>query len=237
MRVQVIVPWRGGCPHRESALAWVLDRYEALGLEVTLAPAPAGPWIKAHAVTPAIEASDAELVVVADADVWSDGILAALLALNERPWAVPHQLVLRLTEAATAAVTAGADPLVQPLEEKPYRGVAGGGILVARRDVLLDVPLDPRFVGWGGEDHALGYALTALHGNPWRGTAPLIHLWHPPQDRLTRRVGSRAGDRLKRRYQAARGNPRRMRTLVEEARGQAEDRREQRRGRAAAEVA
>ena len=94
----------------------------------------------------------------------------------------------------------------------------GGGILVARREVLLDVPVDGRFLSWGQEDQAHGIALHCLHGRAWRGDADLIHLWHPPQPRMTRRVGSQAGYELCWRYQAARRDPVSMRELVAEAR-------------------
>jgi hypothetical protein len=65
------------------------------------------------------------------------------------------------------------------------------------------VPLDARFTGWGQEDMAWGWALTRVLGAPWHGLAPLLHLWHPPQERSTRVVGSSAGMRLWERYRRA----------------------------------
>lgn len=168
---------------------------------------------------PAVAGCDADaIVVVADADVWSDGLQAAIQAVEDgAPWAMPHGLVHRLTEDGTAAVFAGADWRSQPTCQKPYPGIPGGGVVVARRETLLDVPLDPRFVGWGQEDESWAMALTTLAGAPWRGNADLVHWWHPPQERLCRRRGSVDGWKLRRRYIRARHDTAAMRQLLEEA--------------------
>ena len=222
MSVEVIVPWRGGCPHRDRALAWVLGRWLDLGFDATVAEAGDGPWCKAAAVNPAVERSSADVVVVADADAWCTAVGAALDAVEGgAPWAIPHRLVWRLDEAASDEVISGALDLgrlwMAHTEEVPYTGVAAGGLLVAGRDVLLDVPLDARFVGWGGEDHAWGYALSTLYGQPWRGRAPLWHLWHPTPERVSRIVGNEQSEALRRHYWLALGHRESMRAIVEEA--------------------
>lgn len=219
--VEVVVPWRPGCRHRERAWAWVNGRYAVYHPDwpVTVARAPAGNWIKANAVVPAVEASSAEVVIVADADVWVDDLARAVESVERgSAWAVPHWQVRRLTEKATDDLIGGADLLGLETCEPPYHPTFGGGIVVARRDVLLDCPLDPRFVGWGQEDAAWGVALHALAGPAWAGRGLLTHLWHPPQPRATRKVGSVEGRQLFRRYVAARKNPAHMRALIEEAR-------------------
>jgi hypothetical protein len=209
--VAVIVPWRGGCQYRERAWEHLKGHYEwpvieALGSE---------PWCKAAAVMPAIEATRAQIVVVVDADVWCDGLHAAIVAVQDgAAWAHPHEFLHRLTHAATRNVLSGRPD--DATEEPPYRGKIGGGIVVARRETLLEVPLDSRFVGWGQEDESWGWALTTLVGEPWCGTADLIHFWHPPQQRLDRKLGSMDGWRLKRRYAKARRDPVVKRRLIEE---------------------
>lgn len=215
MSIEVVIPYAGSCPHRAQALEWVRGRWP---WPVTIAPGPE-PWCKADAVMPAVERSRADVVVVADADVWCDEIERAVRIVQAgTSWAIPHWTVHRLTEQATREVLAGAEWTDQPLEERAYRGVPGGGIVVARRDVLLDVPLDARFVGWGQEDETWALALTALHGPAWRGHAPLIHFWHPPQQRMNRRRGNQDGWQLRRRYVAARHDPAAMRALIQEGR-------------------
>lgn len=222
MTVEVVVPFRGGCPHRDAAWAWARQRWHSLGWTVTEAPAPPGPWIKAAAVTPAVEVSTADVVVIADADVWCDGTPAAVDVVHAgAPWAAPHTTVRRLTEASTQQLLAGADlqhfHRLEDLTEKPYHGQAGGGIVVVRRDVYLDCPLDPRFVGWGQEDESYELAMSVLHGQPWRGDATLWHLFHPPQKRRSRGVGSDASLRIFKHYKVAARSPQRMRALVDEA--------------------
>lgn len=170
----------------------------------------------------AAETTDAEILILADADVWCDGINAALTATEAgAAWAVPHLKVHRLTPDATAAALAGADPLNQPTECQPYEGMLGGGLVVVRRDVLLEVPFDRRFVGWGREDCAWREAMLTMVGKPWRGKARLIHLWHPPQpDFGAMRTSSRnpTSEALYVRYHAARGHRDQMAALLSEAR-------------------
>lgn len=216
MHVECVVPFTGDCPYRRAAWDWVRERLPY--------PARTGscevPWIKARAVMPAIEASDAEIVIVHDADVFCPSLPDAVRAVQEgAPWAVPHRGVHRLTEMASEVYMARGELEGLTMDEKVSLGMIGGGIVVGRREVLLDVPLDPRFVGWGQEDHAWGLALATLHGQPWRPTSysPLVHLWHPPQERMTRRSGSPASKDLVNRYAQALDRPDRMRALLKEA--------------------
>jgi hypothetical protein len=159
--------------------------------------------------------------VVADADAWcatTPDIVEAVRA--GAPWGVPHRGIRRLTAEATARVFAGAEfeqlgP--EALEEPASRAHRGGGLIVLRRDVWDTVPLDPRFVGWGHEDDAWGMALWTLAGPAVDGRGRLWHLWHPPQERLTRRLGSGASRVLFERYAAALHKRPAMAELVEEA--------------------
>lgn len=167
---------------------------------------------------PAVAACSETVLVIADADVWSDGIPEAVGEIEERKhqWAKPHRSVYRLTEKSTEQFIAGADHRDLELERSRYFGVAGGGIVVARRETLLDVPMDPRFVGWGQEDAAWALALSTLAGEPSAGKRDLIHLYHPAQPRLSARMGSTESWRLFRRYKSARRSPQAMRSLLEE---------------------
>lgn len=223
MKAAVVVPFRGGCTYRERAWDWVRSCYAEHhpDWELIDAPAPEGPWCKGAAVNQAVRECDAEIVIQADADVWCDGLERAVYALvcGKASWAVPHRLVHRLGESATTAVLQGAEWRGQSdLAQRPYEGLWGGGIVVARREALLDCPIDPRFQTWGQEDESWALALHCLYGKGWRGTADLVHLFHPPQERLSRRRGSRESWALRQRYHAARRSPDAMRALLEEAR-------------------
>jgi len=194
-----VIPWRGGNPHRERALAWLLEK---LGT-ATVAQGPRDrPWSKGAALLPAVEASEAEIVVVHDADVWSHGTPAAVAAVEAgEPWAMPHGTVYRLSEPASVEY------------------MAGGGFVAIPRETYLSVPMDPRFEDWGGEDLSWANALWFLTGPGWRGTADLIHLWHPPEpgSRENRTTGPNRA--LARRYREARADPNLMRALVNEIGG------------------
>jgi hypothetical protein len=224
--IEAILPFRPDGDYRARALAYVLDRYEREHPDWTVTVAEFPPdstgnsWCKAVAAMPAVERSTADVIVLADADVVCDrtGDAVDAIARDGVPYAIPHCAVHRLSEQGTAAVLSGEDWNGQPLDRAPYRGREGGGIVVARRETLLDCPLDARFVGWGREDESLGMALFTLHGPPWRSSAPLLHLWHPPQERVGRKYGSPQTEALFRRYIRARRDKGAMRALLQEAR-------------------
>lgn len=240
--VNVVIPWRPGCPHREVALIHVTQWWAANypTWPVTIGPwgDESGSWRKGCAVRAAgLHPGADDVVVVADADVIPVGIGDAVAAVGSiglgRPpvrWAMPFRLVHRLTQAATDLVTSGR--LVLPtgpipktmvgLVEETYVGSAGGGAVVLRGDVFATVPIDPRFSGYGQEDLSWSLALHRLVGAPAMGANPLWHLWHPPQERMrrgatvSRGVGSEASQRLWQRYRQA-TTPAMMRALIAEA--------------------
>ncbi len=221
MDIEIVVPRGGDCPYRERAWEWVRGQYETEHPDwaLTEAPAPEGEWCKAAAVNPVVEASNGKIVVQADADLWCDGLMEAVEVVERgASWSVPHLKVHRLSQGGTEAVLTGEHWRPQTLTQRPYQGFLGGGIVVARKEVFLQARLDPRFRNWGSEDEAHAFALGCLFGKPWRGTADLIHLFHPPQERDNRRWGSRESWHLRRRYFEARRNPEAMRALLEEAR-------------------
>lgn len=221
MSVGVLIPWRTtSCPHRTRALEYVLAHYATTHPDwpVVIGRHNDGAWCKATATAGALSQTQATVLILADADCVAEGLAEAVEAVHAgAPWAIPHRGVHRLDEAGTArwiARDAALDGL--PLAERPYLGVEGGGVTVIRRDVYIGCPLDARFLGWGSEDDALGMALRTLHGPPVRVRAPLIHLWHPPQERATRSFGSMQSRDLRKRYARAQHNPAAMRALIEE---------------------
>lgn len=218
--VEVIVPWQDACEDRSRALEWVFDRYRAEHPEwrVTVAPAPDGPWCKGAAVNPVVRADGPEVVIVADADTWTTGLQEAVdkVTTGLAGWAIPHQLVHRLTPEGTRQLLDTGRAPDGMLAQPAYRGVAGGGFVVLPRALAREVPLDQRFTGWGQEDMSWAVALHVLAGPAWRGDHDLIHLWHEPQQRQDRKVGSPQGQRLFRRYIAARNDPALMRALIAE---------------------
>lgn len=211
--VEVLVPFAGQCRHRARALEFTRRRYP---WPVTVCFTGL-PFSKAEAVNPAVARSKANIIVLADSDCSTDGLSAAVKAVEDgAPWAIPHHTVFRLTEQGSRRYMETGE-YGHPFDRRPYRGMAGGGFVVAPRETLLDIPLDARYVGWGQEDESHALALRTLAGEPWRGDADLIHLWHPPEPRMSRRKGSRESWRLFIRYRNAAGDPEAMRSLLKEA--------------------
>lgn len=225
MNVSVVVPFRSSCAHRERVWRWLRARWEAAfpSWEVVEASdGDGGAWSKGIAVARAVERAEGEVLVVVDADVWCPAIAAAVDAIEAgATWAVPHRYVARLTERATTRVLEGeleleAAALAHRNVFPPkYSGMIGGGAVVLRRDAYLEAPIDPRFLGWGCEDHAWGIALSALFGRPVRPReGNLVHLWHPPATERVRNQIDPENEALRLRYQAARGSAAAMRAVI-----------------------
>lgn len=197
--IAVLIPFGNGTPWREQALdytkTWYTEHLENVRIVTGFS---AEPWCKAEAVADALSRSTEPVVIVADADSVTGGLKEAVRAVRDgAAWAVPHLKVYRMSQAATKGIYGGASPgsltgQNRWLDQSPYKGYEGGGITVLRREVYLNCPLDPAFRGWGQEDEAWAMALNSLHGPPWRGRAPLYHLWHEKPERKSRYAGSDA---------------------------------------------
>lgn len=218
--VSVVVPWWRPTPDRQRLWAALRPRWQALGYEVVEGGYDADHWVKARAVDDGVRRAAGDVLVVADADVWCHAVGEAVDAAQSAGWAMPHGRVWRLTaEATTDILCGGGWPIDDPaaLERRPYWGMRGGGLVVVTRRAYEAAPLDPRFVGWGGEDESWSAALKVLVGPGWRGGAPLWHLWHEPLPRAVEFFGSTESRELVMRYRAAR-DVASMAALVDEGR-------------------
>lgn len=191
--VNVVLPRaRRNALGREHVREWVTARYNRLhpGWTVTQAECPTARWSKGAAANPVLLTSEADVIVLADADSYVDSRVLSraveAVAGGSHGWAVPFTVVKRITRADTRRILDG-DPVPRPTLERHARALPGGGIVVASREAWRTVNgVDPRFNGWGGEDACLGYTLTALVGAPWTPPpAALWHLWHPAARRPT----------------------------------------------------
>lgn len=208
-RVAVVVPWAGDCPYRVAAWHYIRQWYRSYypSWEVVRGEGRKGSlWCKAEAVADALHQTSADILVIADADCIAPDIGRAVKEVADGTrWAMPHHKLFRFTEAATISILRGEDPkrLSEQsacLTQTPYQGYAGGGITVLSRDAYRATPLDPRFLGWGQEDESWAMALKLVHGKPWREQGPMWHLWHPPQQRMSRTIGSYASRDLRQQY-------------------------------------
>ncbi len=220
MTVAVLFPFGSSDDFRDRAFQFVAEWYriELPGVIRAIGTVVSGEWSKGEAVANALAETDAETLVIADADSYlvPPETIRQAVALVEAgtPWVVPHTHVHRLTEAETARVYAGATPRLGKVVRQVYTGPAGGGIVVLTRTAWDTVRgIDPRFLGWGGEDLSFGYALETLVAPVTRLDGALVHLWHPhPAPDLR---GSEASEALVAEYREARGFPRRMRAVID----------------------
>lgn len=211
LMVAVLVPWAGKCPHRAAAFSYVRSWYQKNFPDWEICVGEASPgdqWCKAEAVRNALKQTSSDILIIADADCIAPKINEAVDAVRGTyGWAMPHYTVHRLSqEASRQVIENDADPATFPRSSRfygqlPYAGYAGGGIVVMKRSAYASVPLDPRFIGWGQEDESWAIALRCLQGAPWRPRhGPMWHLWHPPQRRMSRSVGSPASRELRAAY-------------------------------------
>ncbi len=223
----MIVPFAGTCEHRRRAWDWIRARYahHHPTWSIIIGTAASSQWSKAEAVGDALRRSTADILVIADADVWVDAleIFATDVEDGLHDWACPHRRIFRFNEQGTKLVLADINPVDVALarghlDQSPYSRMLGGGVVILPRESYERCPLDPRFTGWGGEDQSWGYALSTVAGKRKQGEQLLWHLWHPPQERLNRKIGSMASERLRTRYQAAAGNVEATTALIEEGR-------------------
>lgn len=224
----MLVPFTPGvCAYRDRSWAWVRARLEQFHPDWQIVVGTCdGPWSKGAALADAAARADGDLIVMHDADLYVEveqleRAVAAVAA--GAPWAVPHMKVYRLAEKSSQKILDREPrPIDVPRTRREvtryhYTGVAGGGIAVLPRATWDRVPVDPRFVGWGGEDEAWGIALDALAGRHTRGRGHLIHLYHPQQE-THRDLGAvlPETDRLATRYKAAKGDPVAVAAILEE---------------------
>lgn len=224
MKVAVLVPLGSLNTARRDAWSYVARHYgeHHPEYELVVGRCEERPWRKGVALAQARAHTDAEILVVADADVLCPParLAEAVLAVRDSivggtgAWVIPYREVRRLTERATRSLYDGRYT-PDDLERATYTGTLGGGLLALPAALYDDVSgVDPRFAGWGGEDEALGLALRCLHGPPAQLAGELVHLWHPHAYRPARAPETIESRRLLDRYRAARRSPKAMRALL-----------------------
>ncbi len=194
MSLDVIIPWGGSIddPWRTSAFWWVRRRYHKLLPEATviIGTSNAEPFNRSEARNNAFAYSDADILVVADADTvfQPEAIRGAVNAIERgAPWVIPYREnggYYNLSQNATRAVF-GRDPaeeIAEPVDEDDWEHklTSWAGILVLPRTAWEKVGgYDEAFVGWGYEDNAFRVALDRLVGAHRRvQTGFVLHLWH-----------------------------------------------------------
>lgn len=226
MNCSLIVPWKYTYG-RERIWRYLWPAWEAEGFEVVLASlSDFEPWCKGKAWAQGLQKASCEYVCLMDADCWVPALSDAVGLLSEgHRWVQGQDVVLRFDAATTLRLLGGeiaiedAARLDHVWEEVARKSSAGVGTILRRADAE-EIPLDPRFIGWGYEDNAWWEALTTMWGQPGRLPSSICyHLHHEPQPDKDRVPSSKQPNWLLwREYVRANGRPQRMEAVVARAR-------------------
>jgi hypothetical protein len=230
MTVDLIIPFSFDDDERDAARLFVCAHYALRhpGLNVVFGVDPLNvrgdyaEWSKGRAVANGVSRSRNPILVVADADVIvpPEGLGYSIIAvMHGAAWSMPHGTVYRLSRRGTSAVyAAGELPAVPNIKyaERTHPGPHGGGMVVLTRAAYEATGIDPRFIGFGGDDISFARALDTLVGKCERFDFPMTHLFHERTPRRHGNRGSDANEALAARYMIADGDPWAMQTIIDE---------------------
>lgn len=221
-----------------------------VGEDLTLRDCPELPFSKSMAVNNAAFKATGDVFVIVDADgyISADAVLHCVKEIRRarkkghRLWFVPYRHFYRLTEWASQLVL-NSNPCnpYQFSTPPPLDCILdtsgsqlghwyGAGIQIMPREAFEEVGgWDPRFRGWGGEDHAAMRAMDTLYWRHKTMPTQYLHIWHPMlspkgQDKWVdwkfrmwnNQTSVGMNDNLSGRYYGAYGDTKRMRKLVDE---------------------
>lgn len=221
MKFTVVIPYAYTGRAREESLEFVSRWWAVQGYPVLIGLGT-DPWSKGAAVHACRPDVDTAGIIIADCDciVSREAIGLAVAAVRSgAAWSMPHSRVGRLSRSETRRIyRLGVEHMLLTRQRASMHFAPPGGGIVVLSTTAYDTVggIDPRFIGWGGEDLSFARALDTLAGPGVRLPAYLWHLWHP---RTPRRAGNRASEdseRLAARYIDAEGDPIAMRALVAE---------------------
>lgn len=234
--VEVLIPFRPGSdPHhrtgeptdyRSGLLGWCRLRWERLGFKVSVGDSPIDPFTRGHALNELAAASDAEVLILADADTVVTADLASFAQSADfdgrwyigygrgRYWSLsPHATKLLLE----------ADPGCELRKPRPDEviavtdGAVSGCLILSHKAFDRVSGFDRRFQGWGSEDFAFLAAMDTLWGLHTRLDSDAIHLWHPHLEvQRFEQPHFPANEALCQRYLSLLGQREAMRALVAE---------------------
>lgn len=231
MNADLIIPSSFGDPERDAARQFVHRHYLLMhpGLNVVIGTDrladTEGAWSKGRAVANGVERSRRPIIVIADADVVvpPEALGYSIIAvMRGAAWSMPHGEVHRLSRRGTNAVYANDEPLLgspnMKWTERRHPGPHGGGMVVTTRAAYEATGIDPRFIGFGGDDISFARALDTLVGPCERFDYPMTHLFHERTPRRHGNRGSEENEALAARYMIADGDPGAMRKIIDEFR-------------------
>lgn len=209
MDVTVLVPYRYKDEWRDRIYAWTSTGWLTAGVPLVVGHDDyGGPFNFSRAINRAVRRCSTDGVVVYGADSIPDPSRVEQLGdeLEHHAWIGVYDSTAVLSRGCADLLLEGEDTVLSAEAVVPFCT----GILAMRREVLLDVPMDERFAGWGCEDVAHRLALEAIYGppGPARGTAYVMPHEHSGWE------GFAANEALVREYEAARHDAAAMREVV-----------------------
>lgn len=215
LSLRIVVPWRGGDPHRETL--WARCSAELDPELVVLGRSPDGPFNRAAAINDGAR-GEWDVLVVMDADVLIDQ--EQLNSAVRRSHAT--QRVVLAFDSYCGFTARNTRLYLQGQLTDLERGSA------VRRDdhesSCVAIPraaweavggFDERFIGWGQEDVAFIHAVRVLHGPIERVPGTVYHLWHPASRERRPTPAYYANQERGQRYRATH-DPAAMRALLAE---------------------
>lgn len=205
--------------HRDDLWRFVRSRFTEHGYPIIESDSE-GEWSRGEAINRGVAQTDAEVFIVADADVvyqsWEQPRQAAELALKTGSLAYAHRRHHMLPWPATQRVLGGEEPQAE-WAEQAVDNTMSSCWAISRESWETIGGFDERFIGWGAEDWAWFAACETLIGLV-RVSAFTFHLWHPREGEADHphyadniMLGSR--------YMHLRGNPDGMRAILSEPGG------------------
>lgn len=182
MTAAVCIPWRdSGEAERRAAFDLVKARWEHHGYPVCVGDSPTPSMNRSIARNAVAAQADAEVLIFCDADTAPRDLAQVHLAVAHAgaggwAWTDIYWAMVRGWWPETIHETWP----VPADEEWKYRYTESpGGMQIVSRGTFEQIGgWDPAFRGWGYEDDAFGYAMTAVCG-PGARLVDVVHLWHP----------------------------------------------------------
>ena len=150
----------------------------------------AGLFNKSRALNAAAKKADADVLVIADADLILDplALVGAIRFCSDKKSCVnPYDRLVDLTREESERYLAGNGLPRTRMSTKPNREGIGeyicfcGGLFVIPCKTFFDIGgMDEAFIGWGGEDDAMTVKLMGLEVPCLQvSNRVAFHLWHP----------------------------------------------------------
>lgn len=220
--ISILIPFRADYGHRDRLADWNVRRWKALlpDAEIIFGADDSEVFNRGRARNLAFMESSGDPVIFADADTAAqrDDVLEAIhLVQHGAPWVLPYTVYYNTCESDTELLLAQ-DPgvhLQEPTEWEHRLLTAVSGVIVMSRAAFWAVNgYDEDFAGWGWEDNSFCHAMDTLVGPHERLPGYVLHLWHPiAPDGAFNSPTIEQNRALFRKYEVARGSPKRMAAL------------------------